>query len=121
MIVLSFATNRSQIILYFFQKLFQPLDLHSFPTRRSSDLPWAKLCAAPDQQRRAQLRGEGLLREAVPAAAGRSEEHTSEIQSREKHVYRLLLEKQKSPSWFRRQTADRERRHYAGYNSNFGF
>src|SRR5690606_41947382 len=38
----------------------------------------------------------------APAAVGRlrkrSEEHTSELQSREKHVCRLLLEKKNNPS-----------------------
>src|SRR3712207_7300612 len=76
----------------------------SFPTRRSSDLP-------PDDRRAGagvrgggrggpggradrgpaapgQLRGDGR-------AAGRSEEHTSELQSRQYLVCRLLLEKKK--------------------------
>src|SRR5690606_40732863 len=94
--------------------------LHSFPPRRSSDLwlggnialnsgadvqvyingrpeesPWL------DAQR---AEGCGLLvvysrvtrRGAEPAEALRSEEHTSELQSRENLVCRLLLEKKKS-------------------------
>src|SRR5690606_42062946 len=36
------------------------------------------------------------LAKAVPAASGRSEEHTSELQSRENLVCRLLLEKKNS-------------------------
>src|SRR5690606_41720057 len=97
------------------------LHLHSFPTRRSSDLfigvttgqssimrvfpVWARLLgldaeltgvdlpldAAPDVYRRALVR----LRD-DPSCAGalvtRSEEHTSELQSRENLVCRLLLE-----------------------------
>src|SRR5690606_40579296 len=90
--------------------------LPTFPTRRSSDLsnspvaatsrtgsasgPWA-VCPLLRQNRRlpARLR---VTMEASPAissngqnssAAARSEEHTSELQSRENLVCRLLLEK----------------------------
>src|SRR5690349_24738891 len=65
--------------------------LHSFPTRRSSDL---SSCGAPG-------RGGGrpderlVANEIKRAAAGRSEEHTSELQSRRELVCRLLLEKKK--------------------------
>src|SRR5690606_41477657 len=83
-------------------------DLHSFPTRRSSDL---------DPRPSAQGRHVDAFRPAcaswMPATAPcdftnaaigahasrcsslRSEEHTSELQSREKLVCRLLLEKKK--------------------------
>src|SRR5438445_3480987 len=58
-------------------------DLHSFPTRRSSDLGPAR-----------------ASRRSCPArtpcpSAPRSEEHTSELQSRQYLVCRLLLEKKK--------------------------
>src|SRR5690606_41424671 len=75
--------------------------LHSFPTRRSSDLvtgpsssrrPHAMDgCArAPDlgEQRRQGLHHRTRTRDPL-----RSEEHTSELQSRENLVCRLLLEK----------------------------
>src|SRR5207253_11140575 len=78
------------------------LDLHSFPTRRSSDL--AGRCP-----RRPPVAGGG--RRAAPrhgfhrcarssagttaASPSRSEEHTSELQSRGHLVCRLLLEKKK--------------------------
>src|SRR5690606_41305907 len=72
-----------------------PRDLHSFPTRRSSDL----------HRRGRQLRRDGHAPPVPPGphargdhggdAGGRSEEHTSELQSREKLVCRLLLEKKK--------------------------
>src|SRR5690606_41673167 len=82
--------------------------LHSFPTRRSSDLP----VADPAEDRRpvhAQARGQRRhvdpvalderLASEVEHALGlrprRSEEHTSELQSRENLVCRLLLEKKK--------------------------
>src|SRR5206468_11826441 len=94
-------------------------DLHSFPTRRSSDLPCAPLesgsaILAEDQktarfagqstQRHRWIAGSGRWRGPTPEhssglAAGafgcmeRSEEHTSELQSRSDLVCRLLLEK----------------------------
>src|SRR5690606_40939498 len=57
----------------------------SFPTRRSSDL----LSGAPSEWL------EPGVRSAFPSdvSLSRSEEHTSELQSREKLVCRLLLEK----------------------------
>src|SRR5947209_15126299 len=80
---------------FFFQyRSRYPRDLHSFPTRRSSDLGTA-------------VRAIAIL----PAITGawddvgggdrgqdgdRSEEHTSELQSRQYLVCRLLLEKKKS-------------------------
>src|SRR5690606_41327706 len=92
-----------------------PPDLHSFPTRRSSDLsepsmiPKARsrglqigVCAAQrvfgafheighDFRSRPYLVNET---HALPCET-RSEEHTSELQSRENLVCRLLLEKKK--------------------------
>src|SRR5690606_41750922 len=91
--------------------------LHSFPTRRSSDLPSARrglhrrLRSRPQRvacgcgsrillqslaTRRAP-RGAGCIEEIGRAGRGghRSEEHTSELQSRENLVCRLLLEKKK--------------------------
>src|SRR5690606_40080397 len=60
--------------------------LHSFPTRRSSDLLHEETSVVPenlglDDQR------------IVDGSTDRSEEHTSELQSRENLVCRLLLEK----------------------------
>src|SRR5690606_40128225 len=90
--------------------------LHSFPTRRSSDLvhrldeAGMRLRVLVGRLGLHQLVGEGVdvemaLAGAVdaigPVEAGvRSEEHTSELQSRENLVCRLLLEKKKT----RRQT-----------------
>src|SRR5438552_12663494 len=70
------------------------VDLHSFPTRRSSDLgvfPKRSNCAAW----RSQVSGEGTTILA-PLTRDRSEEHTSELQSPDQHVCRLLLEKKKN-------------------------
>src|SRR5204862_7757481 len=62
-------------------------DLHSFPTRRSSDLVADKI----DQGGASSLVGSPKLPDYKP----RSEEHTSELQSRRDLVCRLLLEKKK--------------------------
>src|SRR5437868_14459506 len=62
-------------------------DLHSFPTRRSSDLAgWTAECLHLSS-----VRAQGR----AVAAFYRSEEHTSELQSRFDLVCRLLLEKKK--------------------------
>src|SRR5437868_10144456 len=70
-------------------------DLHSFPTRRSSDLKPRALLSF-DLNDGVQLRGR------IERTVGqlefrdfRSEEHTSELQSRFDLVCRLLLEKKK--------------------------
>src|SRR5205823_14459299 len=63
-----------------------PPDLHSFPTRRSSDL-------APGPVAEARQRRRHDLLHAHRRAVGRSEEHTSELQSLAYLVCRLLLEK----------------------------
>src|SRR5690606_39276735 len=94
-----------------------PRALHSFPTRRSSDLGLAEstISVIEDYTKRiAESLGVlGLINvqfavkrsgddphsaqvfviEANPRASRRSEEHTSELQSRENLVCRLLLEK----------------------------
>src|SRR5438874_7157562 len=80
-----------------------PLHLHSLPTRRSSDLTAAaapsRRAAAPSPHRhRLRLRPAGASRVRVECALRdsiRSEEHTSELQSRRDLVCRLLLEKKK--------------------------
>src|SRR5207249_11991689 len=84
-----------------------PLPLHSFPTRRSSDLPRRRRCrCARSRAHGRPLAGPASSR-ALPAGtpcstgsplrprAARSEEHTSELQSRFDLVCRLLLEKKK--------------------------
>src|SRR5688572_32050051 len=93
-------------------------ELHSFPTRRSSDLideqhrpcHVARRLTRKIQSQRPKLMrlaesahrylGFDLLLQfgpfAEPAAVGRSEEHTSELQSQSNLVCRLLLEKKKA-------------------------
>src|SRR5438552_11220054 len=80
-----------------------PLALHSFPTRRSSDLAAGPgsahhgvrtmvLAAAPEFSIAPPTKG---LRKNHGANTMRSEEHTSELQSPDHLVCRLLLEKKK--------------------------
>src|SRR5947209_17023335 len=73
--------------------------LHSFPTRRSSDLGGAVPPAPPTAGAGSTARARGRGAAGVPVHAARrergSEEHTSELQSRQYLVCRLLLEKKK--------------------------
>src|SRR5690606_41560086 len=93
-----------------------PRDLHSFPTRRSSDLfrvcfsecvrndsppppysawrCWLPAAAAPSVHRTSKSVSHSLTSKFC--GRKRSEEHTSELQSRENLVCRLLLEKKKN-------------------------
>src|SRR5206468_13044478 len=94
-----------------------PRDLHSFPARRSSDLAGADdalfltvdgFLSEATTANVFLVRGDELATPALGCAilpgttrswilgwAGRSEEHTSELQSRSDLVCRLLLEKKK--------------------------
>src|SRR5690606_41305452 len=105
----------------FFQYYGAPRNLHSFPTRRSSDpeialkpfthplpgtadtgtnVPFAPMRHAlrAEQQQADAGRVDRVahhVRESRDVLRNRSEEHTSELQSRENLVCRLLLEKKK--------------------------
>src|SRR5204862_6392840 len=103
------AILRSFTVLLFYLSFDYHQDLHSFPTRRSSDL------AAPPPTDPARWRGPFCTSLRTPAprpgtpasgsrwpwrrrrrcAPARSEEHTSELQSRRDLVCRFLLEKKK--------------------------
>src|SRR5579884_4378704 len=96
-----FATFRHQLTIlsktdaldeeFFFYLYGDHRDLHSFPTRRSSDLQ-------SDFEPGTALRSRHALSRKVRAHSKRlrrSEEHTSELQSRGHLVCRLLLEKKK--------------------------
>src|SRR5699024_11986631 len=83
-------------------------DLHSFPTRRSSDLiptPTAAIASTSTAPAAVSLAAaasgctcgqhRSMHRSTAVLISSRSEEHTSELQSRFDLVCRLLLEKQK--------------------------
>src|SRR5205823_11717091 len=107
-IALSISSYFSSLLFsssFFFYSSAPPRDLHSFPTRRSSDLTGADSRAGrsldlagyaglyPASFGAADDRG---LAPAVGASpTSRSEEHTSELQSLAYLVCRLLLEKKK--------------------------
>src|SRR5207247_9363893 len=102
----SLCMLRSFSFLYssiFFSSHRDHRDLHSFPTRRSSDLrDGARRLREREGLRRRLARGVGgspaprvPRRARIRAPQGRSEEHTSELQSRVDLVCRLLLEKKK--------------------------
>src|SRR5690625_7802595 len=76
-------------LLQFFYVRLALRYLHSFPTRRSSDLSEGLDVVGQDMVPSVQV-GEGLRQRHQ-----RSEEHTSELQSRGHLVCRLLLEKKK--------------------------
>src|SRR5690606_41921235 len=78
-----------------------PRVLHSFPTRRSSDLLMQDIGAQPLLVDAAVLifgeqSGDHDHEQRERGGHVRSEEHTSELQSRENLVCRLLLEKKKT-------------------------
>src|SRR5690625_6936441 len=96
---------RSQFVIFLYNSVHLG-DLHSFPTRRSSDL-WASVLEMDSWVDRIQHRPERVLRVVAARENGspgpravprRSEEHTSELQSRGHLVCRLLLEKTKESS-----------------------
>src|SRR5690606_41946977 len=104
---------------FFFPRYGHHCSLHSFPTRRSSDLAGVyaanQLFATLDTTlRRLPITSDltailadtvGFIRQlphelvAAFRSTLRSEEHTSELQSRENLVCRLLLEKKKKKAW----------------------
>src|SRR5207244_13582028 len=91
--------------VFFFHASAHPRDLHSFPTRRSSDLPSAALSLtstvrpawskAPVATSSSTPTSSWVTAPRAAAADSRSEEHTSELQSPDHLVCRLLLEKKK--------------------------
>src|SRR5437870_10410520 len=89
-----------------------PRKLHSFPTRRSSDLSkvplWLRIRMKGSAGHAASPPDDGgAVGKLVRSLDGRSEEHTSELQSRGHLVCRLLLEKKKiGSSAFRERESD---------------
>src|SRR5437868_7564196 len=89
----SIPTSPNTLPPFFLQRSGHPRALHSFPTRRSSDLRLQQRPTAPitAMSSGGTFSGNGSR----CAARIRSEEHTSELQSRFDLVCRLLLEKKK--------------------------
>src|SRR5690348_18025545 len=85
-------------ILFFFLFSSNLRILHSFPTRRSSDLATRYSCAASCWNRSSTAHSWKSVRASCRRAWRRSEEHTSELQSPVHLVCRLLLEKKKKIS-----------------------
>src|SRR5436305_11487560 len=93
------------LVSFFFLCPVDTCDLHSFPTRRSSDLVGVFLADGAECGRRGEQRHRLVFGDQPPErkavglytapTAFRSEEHTSELQSRPHLVCRLLLEKKK--------------------------
>src|SRR5690606_41602065 len=106
------------VVFFFYRSAHHPY-LHSFPTRRSSDLvdvvvPGRPRHQVPERAPGAVVGGAeelDLLAEVgwcrLHHPLERSEEHTSELQSRENLVCRLLLEKKKNRK-DRRDAASRQ-------------
>src|SRR5437660_8087682 len=94
--------------LFFFYLYADPRHLHSFPTRRSSDLRCARVAHPLGNRRRARARGRHHRR---------SEEHTSELQSRGHLVCRLLLEKKNETASEHAGGARRWRRSHGGIST----
>src|SRR5690606_39765190 len=109
------SAHSAQIIAFFSYYSADLPELHSFPTRRSSDLiksnnDCAQQIALAIKDAYKRLLLPSLSNEALQVAKEkaddaaisvfaknlRSEEHTSELQSRENLVCRLLLEKKKA-------------------------
>src|SRR5438445_3550191 len=83
-------------------------DLHSFPTRRSSDLiieATAKHARVPMDKVYVNVDRYGNTFTYTLSMGTRSEEHTSELQSRQYLVCRLLLEKKKNKKQEKRSVA----------------
>src|SRR5437870_6987685 len=86
-------------LFFFFYSYGDLRDLHSFPTRRSSDLDHCHALAAADAHRLDADRPvecPQVVKQRDDVRRRRSEEHTSELQSRGHLVCRLLLEKKKN-------------------------
>src|SRR5438477_3733203 len=89
-------------VRFFFNACARTLELHSFPTRRSSDLLGFAAVGRRARYYRRPVEDAVILRAAIPenhrvfdwpAVVARSGEHTSELQSHVKLVCRLLREK----------------------------
>src|SRR5438552_19177521 len=85
------VSSRLLLLIFFFQIFGIYRVLHSFPTRRSSDLLAGHSSGGLEGTREPRVTGG-----TGPPRQQRSEEHTSELQSPDHLVCRLLLEKKKT-------------------------
>src|SRR5947208_4715585 len=108
----------SQSPAFFFYSSGDHRYLHSFPTRRSSDLSRPLDDAVQGRPHPANGRVLDVTLDVdhpptrvalVPVAIERSEEHTSELQSPDHLVCRLLLEKKKETKTFNMKSNERSR------------
>src|SRR5207248_6958650 len=86
------------LFFFFFYSSVHHRDLHSFPTRRSSDLPQSAIrngCVMITPTHYMLLSAALFMIGVIGVVDHRSEEHTSELQSPYDLVCRLLLEKKK--------------------------
>src|SRR5207244_12301754 len=91
------AYDHNPVSLYCYRA---PQVLHSFPTRRSSDLEYVLLKPPTVTVRSAMSPTVARLVWRLPSYTRcRSEEHTSELQSPDQLVCRLLLEKRTPLDW----------------------
>src|SRR5439155_21925970 len=89
----------SRACIFFFHSSGAHRDLHSFPTRRSSDLSQSTSAITAASACLSELNDANFAAShGGKTFAQRSEEHTSELQSRGHLVCRLLLEKKKKPN-----------------------
>src|SRR5207247_11308644 len=90
------------VFLFSYRRSAPPQQLHSFPTRRSSDLRIfivAGVLGSPGQHQQ-DIDAPGSFLTSLSQHEERSEEHTSELQSRVDLVCRLLLEKKKTTNMY---------------------
>src|SRR5207249_11634807 len=98
------SLHSSFFFFFFYCSVHHP-DLHSFPTRRSSDLfSWTTLSRSEQFVAQIMRALDLSIRSEPNRSNSRSEEHTSELQSRFDLVCRLLLEKKKKKKTYYIQT-----------------
>src|SRR5258708_22285665 len=86
------------IILFFFLMIRRPPRSTLFPYTtlfRSTEMPYADRTTVPVEQTEAEIEKTHTRYGAIGGIKNRSEEHTSELQSPDHLVCRLLLEKKK--------------------------
>src|SRR6478672_13285474 len=94
------AQRRTIVFLFFFLMIRRP--------PRSTLFPYTTLFRSPEHP---PMKNEPVTGRALYRRAGRSEEHTSELQSRSDLVCRLLLEKKKKniiPTLFKKKNINKK-------------